>query len=245
MASRVATVEERGRGTDAAGGVATPTALASPTAPTALVPPTAEHLDAVGRYPRDLARALAHELDALMAPLRPVRGHAAGEVAPGHVRLEAAVRGPGGARTHELGWLPPRQAAVAAARLVGHLPGGRVEDVRADDGTPEATVVVWGAAEPGWTPTAVAVLHDVHRVWRERDQVWTATEVARRLGIARDTWGAYVRRHDAGAPRPLGTIVEAGTDGVRRRQDVWAATAVTAWHATRPGHGGHPRGTTS
>jgi hypothetical protein len=238
MSSRVATV---GAGPSAEG-----VAASGGAAPTSAVPPDAGHLDAAGRYPRELMRALSKELDVLVADLRPAAGGPAGAVPPpGHLRLEVAVRGPGGTRMHHLGVLPTGRATAAVPRLVAHLPGARIEERRADDGAPEATVVVWGAAEPDWTPTAVAVVEDVHRLWRERDQVWTATEVARRLGIARDTWGAYVRRHDAGAPPPLGTIVEAGTDGIRRRQDVWAAQAVTAWHATRPGHGGHPRRATS
>lgn len=219
--------------------------------PTTLPPPTIEHLTTTGLYPREQMRGLGRELDALVADLHPaglpkgtraLSQEDADTLIDGRVRVSVGVYAPGGMDMHSLGWLPGLVARQATDRIVAHLPGARVEDERPARATERAIMVQWGSRTPGWTPTAIPVHRGLTYSWREREDLWTATEVAEHLGIARGTWGGYVRRGDADAPAALGTIREVGTDGRTRRVDVWDRDVVTAWHASRPGHGGRPPG---
>jgi hypothetical protein len=217
--------------------------------PTTLPPPTAEHLTATGLYPRAQMQALGRELDALVADLHPaglpkgtsrLSTEEADALIAGRVRVGVGVYAPGGMDLHSLGWLPAPSARQSAARIVAHLPGARVEDERAAGAAERAIMIQWGSRTPGWTPTAIPVTRGLTMLWREREQVWTASEVAEHLGIARGTWRSYVTRGDADAPRPLGTIGEVGADRRTRRVDVWDPQVVAAWRAARPGHGGRP-----
>jgi len=209
--------------------------------------PTVEHLTVRGGYPREALRALTNELDELVADLAPVHlPSGASTLLPDEVaamiagrrRVAAAVYTPGGGLDlHSLGWLPDGDVDTATARIVAHLPGARIEHERPAGTHPQAVTVAWGSRTPGWSPTAVHVTRNLTSTWRERDELVTAPEAAKLVGIAPVTWRAYVARSDAGVPRPLGTA-PVGPGG--RTLDVWDRQQITAWHDARPGKGGRP-----
>jgi len=53
------------------------------------------------------------------------------------------------------------------------------------------------------------------------EELWTSVQCAEHLGILRNTWSAYVARHEqTGAPQPVGTF---------DRLTVWSAQEVQRW----------------
>lgn len=62
-------------------------------------------------------------------------------------------------------------------------------------------------------------------------QWWTTTDVANYLGVAVSTVSAYRCRHQMPAP-----------DETIGRTRVWKPARIIEWHASRPKHGGRPRG---
>lgn len=144
-----------------------------------------------------------------------------------------------------LGWYPPDGVVpVVVERVLAHLPGARLLP-RDEHGRPR---IAWGDTEPGWPPTPLSVDRHLTRVWRERDQVWDANEVAGNLGISRSTWTTYVARHEAGVPLALEEIRQ-HRGNWPMRVTVWDPATVTAWHEQRPRQGRpptaaptHPRG---
>lgn len=220
---------------------------------TTLPAPTADAMDDAGRWPH--MPALRSEVGTLLADLdirRTTRGPDAAATAQawhdaGWRRLVVAVYAPLGRDEVMPGWLSPENLRTAVDRLLAWLPGSRYIDPERGPvtrGGPASPYIAWGSRDPGWTPTAVRVERTLSGEWRERDQLWTATDVADHCGITRSAWDAYVSRRDAGAPLALGTIVEADARGHRRPTRVWGSDVVTAWHTARPGKGGRPRKTT-
>lgn len=210
---------------------------------TALPAPTAAAFDSSGRWPH--MRQLRTELAALVADLGPTwttRGpdavaEAASLTARSYRRLTVCVYTPLGRDEAHLGWFQAEPLGEAITRLLAHLPGSRLAEE-----IPRSwpSTVEWGSRTPGWSLTALRVQRTTSFLWREREQVWDANEVAAHLGIARKTWRSYVDQRAAGAPIPLGRTALVGTDGRTRLVDVWDPDRVTSWDEARPGHGGRP-----
>lgn len=197
------------------------------------------------RYPH--ADALRAELTAVVAPWDP-------QESPGQDRAHLVVAvltpagtpdalvdeptpdgstRPGGTVPIDLGWLPAHVLGAAARAVADHLPGARV--------SPQSQQQVqWGSHRPGWSPTAVAVRHDLDHSWRERTELLTAAEAAAALRSPVDaqTFRRYAQRGSAGVPPPVGEIREDAGRGARWVA-VWDREQVHRWDQGRPGRGRH------